>query len=257
MSDSESSIRSVEGPTPTILAAGDLDFRVADEFLRVAAELLDRHDAVVLELNGVSFIDSSGVGALLTVRKLAEDKGKRAEIRGIGPCVRRALQASGLAASLGVDPLRLETVRSPKLTSSEMRRANWQISESVVVGQPVLVAGLRQTAVDAAQEAGLSDADLSDVKLAVGEALTNALRHGLQPGRDRIRLRCMSCPAAFVVEVLDQGSGFDPDAIPALEPGAADAGLGLRLMRSAMDEVDFTFNDRGSKVRMLKWVAHE
>jgi len=101
---------------------------------------------------------------------------------------------------------------------------------------------------------GLSETDVGDVKLAVGEALANALKHGHQPGRDKIRLRCMSCDSALVVEVTDQGPGFDPDEIALPDHDELRVGgLGIHLMRSTMDEVEFLFDSEGSRVRMVKW----
>jgi len=248
-------IHATEEPEPCVLVHGDLDFRAAVEFSRAVTALLERHEAVVVDLSGSPFVDSSGVGALLDAHKLATRTRKRVELRGPRAQVRKALQISGFASLFGVEPLRLETT-DPSAASPEALQTDWRINESVVVGIPILVASMREEAVEAAREAGLSESALHDVRLAVGEALTNALKHAVRPGLDKIRVRCMTCPSAFVVEVTDQGAGFNPDSVSIPEAASLQAGgLGIHLMRSSMDEVEFASDGRGSKVRMIKWIG--
>ena len=248
-------IQTLYEPEPSVVITGDLDFRAAPEFREAAASLIDRHHGVVIDLERVTFIDSSGMAALLDSHSRASTEGKSVELKGACDYVRKALQVSGIASVLGLQPLTLRSFDDEMCGSSDLRRAEWQVDECVVVGRPVLVASLRENAAGLAREAGLSESEVSDVKLAVGEALTNALKHGLLPGRDKIRMRCMSCSTAFVVEISDQGPGFDPDAItPPIMGELRSGGLGIHLMRASMDEVDFIFDGEGSKVRMLKWV---
>ncbi|MDO8585991.1 MAG: ATP-binding protein [Armatimonadota bacterium] len=252
----EIGVRIVDIPEPTVIVDGDLDFTSAPQFEQAVDSLLRRRPGIVVELSNAGFIDSSGVAALLNAHRQAMDAEKTFELRGIGDQARKALRISGFGQVFGIDPLRMENVSLPDpAMRSTLNRANWQISESVVVGRPLLVTELRQTAVEAAREAGLSESEVSDVKLAVGEALTNALKHAARPGRDRIRLRCLACPAALVLEISDQGRGFNPDTVPTPISGVLrGGGLGIHLMRSTMDEVEFTGDEHGSKVRMLKWI---
>ena len=248
-------IQATEEPEPCVFVHGDLDFRAAVEFSRAVATLLGRHETVVVDLSGAPFVDSSGVGALLDAHKTAKRNGKRVNLRGPKAQVRKALQISGFATMFGIEPLRLETMR-PVDESADECRPDWRINESVVIGRPILVAALREEAVESAREAGLHESALHDVRLAVGEALTNALKHGVRPGMDRIRMRCMGCPSAFVVEVTDQGAGFDPDSVTIPEPDSLQVGgLGIYLMRSSMDEVEFVCDGNGNKVRMIKWIT--
>ena len=93
------------------------------------------------------------------------------------------------------------------------------------------------------------------VELALREALNNAVLHGNRqdPGKQvRVYCRCELGEGVFVV-VKDQGTGFDPDAIPdplAAENVWAEHGRGILLMRSQMDEV--LFECQGSEVHMRK-----
>ena len=95
------------------------------------------------------------------------------------------------------------------------------------------------------------------VGLAVREALCNAVLHGncLDP-RKLVQVRCQ-CELGYGVSMMvkDQGSGFDPHAIP--DPSVvgnleAEHGRGIFLMRWLMDEVSFEFGYWGTEVRMRK-----
>jgi len=93
------------------------------------------------------------------------------------------------------------------------------------------------------------------VELALREALNNAVLHGnrLDPGKlVHVYCRCELGKGVSVV-VKDQGTGFDPDAVPdplAAENVEAENGRGILLMKSQMDEV--SFERAGTEVHMRK-----
>jgi len=82
------------------------------------------------------------------------------------------------------------------------------------------------------------------VRLALEEALTNALRHG--HGGDTslpIELECQISAGTIHLVVTDQGPGFEPDTVP--DPTADEnltiaSGRGLALMQAFMSEVVVT-----------------
>lgn len=59
--------------------------------------------AVELDLSSVSFLDSLGLGELLTVRRDLEMSGGSLSVIGVSPQVRRVLDITGLASSFGLD----------------------------------------------------------------------------------------------------------------------------------------------------------
>lgn len=64
-------------------------------------------DSLVLDVSGVSFVDSSGLGGLVQVSNYAESRGVALYLSGASPRIRALLDLSGLASLLPVlDPAR-------------------------------------------------------------------------------------------------------------------------------------------------------
>jgi serine/threonine-protein kinase RsbW len=118
------------------------------------------------------------------------------------------------------------------------------------------------SAVRTAEEAVLSDVSrqgygegsLFAIKLSLEEGLNNAIRHGnrLDP-RKKVRLDYEVNSDRVVIEIADEGPGFDPQDVP--DPTADEnlekpSGRGIMLMRAYMDEVRFSMD--GRQLRMIK-----
>lgn len=104
-------------------------------------------------------------------------------------------------------------------------------------------------------EAGaFSEREIFGIKLAVEEALVNAIKHGNQmdPAK-QVHVTFHLHADRFEVLIADEGPGFDPEDVP--DPTAPEnlerpCGRGLLIMRSYMTEV--VYHDRGRAVRMAK-----
>jgi serine/threonine-protein kinase RsbW len=90
------------------------------------------------------------------------------------------------------------------------------------------------------------------VRLALEEALTNAMRHGnrLDPGR-RVDVHIEISQEKIVMDVRDQGEGFDHRVLP--DPTRAPhvhraSGRGVYLIRSVMDNVEYYDGGRGIRM---------
>ena len=92
------------------------------------------------------------------------------------------------------------------------------------------------------------------IKLALEEAMTNAVRHGNGgDGTKSITVRYAVTPEVCVICVRDEGPGFRPAEIP--DPTAPDrlslpCGRGIMLMRAYMTDVEYRCN--GREVRLVK-----
>jgi anti-sigma regulatory factor (Ser/Thr protein kinase) len=101
---------------------------------------------------------------------------------------------------------------------------------------------------DAAAEFGF-DADARyEVKLALSEAVSNAIRHGSRSPQDPVRILAVEEAGALVFEVVDTGS-----FVPRVRRGSAmpESGRGLEFMRLMMDEVDLRPGRRGGTLLRL------
>jgi serine/threonine-protein kinase RsbW len=104
------------------------------------------------------------------------------------------------------------------------------------------------------QTSRVSEHDIFSIKLALEEALVNAMKHGNQMDRAKKVHICYQIFAdRFDVQISDDGNGFDPNDVPdptAFENLERPCGRGLMLMRHYMTEV--AFNPRGNGVTMSK-----
>ncbi len=98
------------------------------------------------------------------------------------------------------------------------------------------------------------DRDVFCIKLALEEALVNAIKHGNQFDRaKKVYISYRLFPDRFEVAVRDDGPGFDPTDVP--DPTAPEnlerpCGRGLMLMRHYMTEV--AYNPRGNGLTMSR-----
>lgn len=116
------------------------------------------------------------------------------------------------------------------------------------------VPAAQHTIVDAAKDAGFDEKALFAVRLALDEALTNAVRHGnaSDPSKN-VTVEFSTQPHQLTVAIEDEGPGFDPEGVP--DPTAEENlgrphGRGVMLMRAYMTDVQF--NERGNRVTLVK-----
>jgi serine/threonine-protein kinase RsbW len=103
----------------------------------------------------------------------------------------------------------------------------------------------------------LQDERIDDLKLAVSEACTNAIEaHRSSDVSLPVCVRAYEGAESFVVTIDDRGSGFDPEALPEHPPVTDpdrlnfERGLGIPLIRTLVDDVEFASSDSGTSVRL-------
>jgi len=99
-----------------------------------------------------------------------------------------------------------------------------------------------------------SEQEIFSIRLALEEALVNAIKHGNQMDRSKsVRICYRLLSDRLEIQITDEGPGFDPTDVPdptAVENLERPCGRGLMLMRHYMTQVDY--NDRGNSVSMTK-----
>lgn len=99
---------------------------------------------------------------------------------------------------------------------------------------------------------------IDDLRLAVSEATTNAIRANVDLNADeRIKIQCNLDDDRIEVEVVDRGAGFDPTSVEsapeATHPDRLnwERGLGLPLMKELTDETEIRSDSGGTAVRLV------
>lgn len=249
---------------------GSLDAAVQNELRDALTDAIKQAEhGVIVSLDGVDFMDSSGIGALMRAWGEAENNGLSFAIALRQPRLRRLLDTLGLLETLPnfltvgdaltewkiakererleVQPLTPQpsvTDREPTPISLPPTASQWRMELSLAC-EPELIAVARLACATFASQFGFSLDELEDIKLAVSEACTNVVQHAYE---ERIGQRFIVCcwieQSAMVIEVRDMGSGI---------PKGARTNLGTMIIRSVMDEVEFLSEaGRGTIVRMVK-----
>lgn len=112
-----------------------------------------------------------------------------------------------------------------------------------------------------ANRVGFSYDEIEDIKVAVAEACTNAVKHAYQHEQGSIILGCVPYQEKMEIYVIDHGQSFDIEAIQAelgpLDQGTpieelGEGGLGLFLIETLMDHVQIR-NENGITLVMTKY----
>jgi len=102
--------------------------------------------------------------------------------------------------------------------------------------------------------AHFNEREIFAIKLALEEALVNAIKHGncLDPDK-RVHVEYSVHDDKFEIRIRDEGTGFDPDCVPdPTDPQYIErpCGRGLLLMRHYMSHVEYS--DKGRTLHMWK-----
>lgn len=104
---------------------------------------------------------------------------------------------------------------------------------------------IREFVVSVGAQAGLDEGEIPKLELAVDEACANVIEHayGHDVSKD-VTVRVKFDESALRISVIDEGRGFDPGQLPEanldkLIHERKSGGLGVRLIRTLMDEVEY------------------
>lgn len=103
--------------------------------------------------------------------------------------------------------------------------------------------------------------EVSDVKTAVSEAVTNAIIHGYEKNVEKIRIRSYITEQTFYIEVEDKGKGIENieramEPLFTTKPELERSGMGFSFMEAFMDEVKVESElGKGTTVKMKKLIG--
>lgn len=108
-------------------------------------------------------------------------------------------------------------------------------------------------------KAGFDENEISKITLAVDEAVANVIEHAYGSDATReVTIRAVLDDDAVRFDIIDNGRGFDPGLIKQkdleqLVKERRSGGLGLRLIRTVMDDVQYQIKPgEKNELRMVK-----
>ncbi len=262
--------RELENGIVLVELKGSVDAAVQNELTDALNNALRQSErGLIISLDGVDFIDSSGIGALMRAWGEAENQGLRFSVVLRQPRLRKLLDALGLLETLPnfltvgdaltewrvaeerekwevqpITPQPTVTERAPSPPPVPPTIARWHMSLQLAC-EPEMIRVARLACATFAAELGFSLDELEDIKLAVSEACTNVLQHAYEDRTgQQFAIACRVEGNALVIEVRDWGRGFR-EGTPFR--------FGLHIIRTVMDEVELHSEEgKGTVVRMVK-----
>ena len=216
-------------------AISELLARPAERLVLDFSRLMEVSDPVV-QVMARAVSEAQRVGRNVCLVRCSEELFRRLQRAGAAGSITHV--GSLLAATHGLAGVPTNTVELSLRSSCEM------------------LSRLRTVVSALSHEAGLHDTDELELKLAVTEAAANAIKHGSPEGvRNHVQVSFHLDPSLLIVDIADQGPGFDPNNTDVPPPGEADHGLGLLMMQRTMDRVEFYRDERGMLVRLTKYLG--
>ncbi|MBX3437359.1 MAG: ATP-binding protein [Planctomycetaceae bacterium] len=126
--------------------------------------------------------------------------------------------------------------------------------EEVIPSDTAAAQRVQERVIRALEEFQYSSRDIFCMRLAIEEAVTNAIKHGNR--RDvskKVFVRCLVDAERVHLVVEDEGPGFVLENVP--DPTADEnldkpSGRGIKLMQSFLTAVEY--NDQGNQVTLVK-----
>ena len=120
------------------------------------------------------------------------------------------------------------------------------------------LAEVRDFVVAHAENIGLSQKEISDIRLAVDEAYTNIIKHAYKnTPREKVEIKIGSDTNQLWISLMDKGESFDPGSYS--EPDLMKrikqkkrGGMGVYLIRKLMDQVQYNRKGTTNEIRMVK-----
>jgi stage II sporulation protein AA (anti-sigma F factor antagonist) len=161
-----------QGNPLTVSASGELNYENCNQLGSLIWDTLDGGQETALALEGLDFIDSSGLRVLVKAAHRALQIGYPLKIISLTPQLNHMLEICGLRQFFNITQL----FASPSYALREHRKAG-----SLSFDVPGCISACRVARNEVcsfAERMGFDSVALYDIKLAVEEAFSNAVRHG-------------------------------------------------------------------------------
>jgi serine/threonine-protein kinase RsbW len=126
----------------------------------------------------------------------------------------------------------------------------------VIPARPEYITLCRLALTGIARLRELSDEVLADLKLALTEAASNSVRHAYADSNSAgvVEISSRLLPDRLVIEVTDEGEGFDPADAHGPADELSEGGLGIAIIKAVADDFEIAAQPggKGSRLRFEK-----
>lgn len=129
----------------------------------------------------------------------------------------------------------------------------------LIPNKPEYVSVVRLTTSAIATKMGFNIEQIEDIKVAIAEACTNVIKHGICEENENYSIEFMLEDDKMTVFIKDRGNGFHCDKMK--EPDLTspkEGGLGIFIIKSLMDEVNIESTlGEGTTIKMIKYLGDD
>ena len=218
------------GTVLTVHLPAELDHPASDEIRRDSDRIIGHNyiKNMIFDFSETVFMDSSGIGLLMGRYRALGMRGKCVQVVNVNSHIAKLLMENTNEMTIIFDSRPVNEALARVAVASFCTQLNPTLEE------------------------------ISDLKTAVSEAVTNCIIHGYEGEIHKIRVECRLRGQELQVDVTDHGAGI-PDIKKAMEPlftTKADkdrSGMGFTFMEAFMDELQVESEvGRGTTVHMKK-----
>ncbi len=140
-----------------------------------------------------------------------------------------------------------------------MDKNDYDLIKLSIPNKAEYVSVIRLTATGIANRMGFNIEEIEDIKIAISEACTNAITHGLCKEEENFYIDFRTDGKKLVVSVYDNGKGCLSHNIKKPRLGELkEGGLGIFIIKSLMDDVEILSNKgKGTVIKMTKYVGDD
>ena len=133
-----------------------------------------------------------------------------------------------------------------------------------ILSQTEKLSLVREFVSEAAGKFGFDEESINKISIAVDEACTNIIKHSYDFASNKnIEIAIIMNESKFEIVISHQGKSFDPEAVkpPDMKEYLSHfrrGGLGMHLMRSLMDRVEYTMTPaKRNEVHLIKFLPQK
>ncbi len=240
------------------MSRGNSDHHEADRLKQEADFFIETGQVktLVFDFAGTEFMDSSGIGVIIGRSRKMGYFGGEVYAEHLSGRILKIFKVSGLHTLIRTSVPKQQKEREGRITMHSKNEVELSFdARSVNEGFARMAVAAFITELNPTMD------ELSDVKTAVSEAVTNAIIHGYDNPEEKVHMTCRIMGREVEIIVCDTGRGIE-DVARAMEPFYTTkpelerSGMGFAFMEAFMDEVQVqSAPGKGTSVRMKKYIG--